>query len=298
MGLLKVKRESLMLYRILGLSLLLMGLFSCGKREGPLLNGPLLIDSGLIGGDATDAQKIRSIIKFKGGCTGVKVAEKYFLLAAHCLVDSRTAKLKRKLYLKKKKSKLQDSTLKLQLVTIKKAYPHRSYVKVLKKRIKRKQEASGVALEAFDIGLIKIKEETPNISIAKLSSLSVFEGERVIIGGVGCEENTNLPGIGPSERRYKIHHTDIVDLPEGTSDIYRRDISKVEKYNFLTKGVMFEGDQASLCRGDSGGPVYRESTMEVVGINSQYIFTDRSGVSYLNTHTRVSDVFEWIESKI
>jgi S1-C subfamily serine protease len=60
--------------------------------------------------------------------------------------------------------------------------------------------------------------------------------------------------------------------------------------------TLLDSTSASICPGDSGGPVYKESNQSVIGINSQYIFSDKSGVSYLNTHTRLSEVSDWIHS--
>ena len=69
-------------------------------------------------------------------------------------------------------------------------------------------------------------------------------------------------------------------------------------HNIISKGHGFDNRYSSLCPGDSGGPVFRESNHnEIVGINAYYSFKrdDRLGISYTNMHARLSPISDWIE---
>jgi len=77
----------------------------------------------------------------------------------------------------------------------------------------------------------------------------------------------------------------------------------------ITPGHAQDEKSASLCLGDSGGPLYLadESDPRVVGVNSNYSFktpedeSDLGGVSWADWHTRTSlgsgnGIGEWLRS--
>ena len=58
-----------------------------------------------------------------------------------------------------------------------------------------------------------------------------------------------------------------------------------------TPGMTQDSNEASLCPGDSGGPLWRGMTgsvNRVVGVNAYYNFSDNSNISYQNSHTRIT----------
>ncbi|HXH30782.1 MAG TPA: trypsin-like serine protease [Bacteriovoracaceae bacterium] len=91
--------------------------------------------------------------------------------------------------------------------------------------------------------------------------------------------------------------------PQGLmSDLVEAYSKEIYKNNILTPGKSKDKNAASLCIGDSGGPVLFKGNL--VGINTNYTFNDfnkegysLSGISFYNMHSRVSRVRTWL-SKI
>lgn len=231
-----------------------------------------------------------TIIINENRCTGSKVGEHLFLTAAHCLVDRENGGVSPR-FLPGETITLKTHYLKEWIVlTMKQVFIHPSYQEKLVERIQAGHSTHEIAYEAFDIAFFTVYETTQSIGAAQLDFNDVLVGEELTLGGYGCEDASYQK---PKREKYKIHHTVVV------SDQNKSDI---EKFNFFTPGKRYHIREASICPGDSGGPVYRYdedflSPLLVVGVNSQYLFRGpQKKISYLNLHTRISYVKNWIQA--
>ncbi|MDQ3234508.1 MAG: S1 family peptidase [Pseudobdellovibrionaceae bacterium] len=144
---------------------------------------------------------------------------------------------------------------------------------------------------------------------AKIDKTYVWNGDPVVIAGYGCESGTSSSGASSTVRK-KFGRTSVLagsvinDLEPRVSEA---NMNNFESYYFMTPCAHYNYESSpnnvSLCPGDSGGPVYRDSTAEVVvGIHSSYIFYLADDYSWANRHTRLvdpwqgTDVLPWLES--
>lgn len=139
--------------------------------------------------------------------------------------------------------------------------------------------------------------------MASVDLSPVVDGDRLWIMGYGCEngvDNANrYPEGGP---RLKVQDTEALGEAvlehEGTFIPTEQNPVVHERY-VITPGKAFADEQASLCPGDSGGPVYRADTdgTVIVGVNAYYSFLPRfrdpDRVSYTNWHTRLDESSPW-----
>jgi hypothetical protein len=248
----------------------------------------------LIGGKDAGKDEFRSTVYIKGSCTATKIAKRAFLLAAHCVINFKNAEIKHK-YNGTGKIKIEThygASYKLKVIG---AFAHESYVSKFKDKMGSNSSKFVTGLNAFDIAVVTVNEDSPKIPVATIGLEYVKEGQSVTIGGYGCEDK-----VGSSfnfyKPNYKISTTVVVGSKEISFDYHHRDNSRVMDFNFLTKGLGMDKSTASICPGDSGGPVYRRSDNALIGVNSYYIFKDSSGISLINLHTRISEVSEWVKT--
>ncbi len=269
------------------------------------LLSPAVAAVRLIGGEAAPEAAWRSTVRLNSSCTGVKVGPRAFLTAAHCLQDGHNPV----------SAKYAPGEILLvqthysyeaagpRVVT---AYPHPSYALRLGQRATLGLGHNSVAFEAYDVGVVLVADDTPDIPVAELALDGVHSGETVVIGGFGCTQSTLNTAIGGDT--FKVQTTDVLHgglVRDAAGSLFGerfRNARRAEEFNFLTPGRGLRESAASLCPGDSGGPVYRPDG-RVVGVNSQYIFNAdavrrHDGVSTANTHTRIDRVADWLRETL
>jgi hypothetical protein len=145
---------------------------------------------------------------------------------------------------------------------------------------------------AADIAVIEVAEDTPAIPEARVELDTIAPGTRVVEVGWGCEASTRTPD--PDLGRFKAQEqTTLPPEPElalvGPPLSEEESISIKNAYLF-TPGKTKDASASSLCPGDSGGPLYLQNNSDprVVGVNSNYTFTDDSGVSWDDWHTQTA----------
>lgn len=160
--------------------------------------------------------------------------------------------------------------------------------------------AEVVASVAEDVALIYLREETPFIPSAVIQYNVVDVNTPVNIMGFGCENGvygTLLPLYPAGYARLKYHGT--YTQPDSIFALAGYPGAAFGPF-FYTKGKAMDPGEASLCPGDSGGPVYLEdgSRMSVVGVNSSILAWDSSFQGVINQHTRLSRVKPWLSSSL
>ncbi len=243
----------------------------------------------LIGGSPHSGFK--SSVHFNEICTASKISKDVFIIAAHCVVNFDRNQIKSE-FAERSRISLRNSVVTSD-VTIKKVLVHPLYLREMKEREGYYKLETG--FEATDVAMVKINESTPQIPIAKLDFGTVLPNEKIWIGGYGCEVsgNKSIPHSTPKLKMAlvsAIHPSQVKNKYGNGSPI------SAATYNFYTSGKMHDLKSASLCPGDSGGPVYRNGA--VVGINSNYFFIDRSGISFANIHAKLNVISSWLQSNL
>ena len=152
---------------------------------------------------------------------------------------------------------------------------------------------------AADIAVIEIAEDTPDIRQARVDLDPVAVGEQVVKVGWGCEERTNIDPSTLELIRYKSDDAWVIPTNEIQHDgtyFSSALLNDIGGGYLITAGHAQDPGLASLCLGDSGGPLYIPDNTDprVVGVNSDYTFKpsgdpeDLGGVSWTDWHTKVS----------
>lgn len=156
-----------------------------------------------------------------------------------------------------------------------------------------------------DVVFINVKEETPAIPVIEINYSELPIGKEVAMVGAGCTRGVE-PG-GRDGLRYAI--TKLISPKNLVHEhsLYK-DISEITGHsNWITPGYRISTVNASLCPGDSGGPLLTKNdsgAWTIVGIAADYTFdgpyTD-GNETITNLHTRLDDqslnrIGQWIRS--
>lgn len=249
----------------------------------------------LIGGDVAPADVAGSVLLVDDRCTAARIGERHLLLAAHCvltlsgsgrsLLPTLDANYRRGGTVRVTDSN-DVTSARYRDLTVVRTHVHPAWL-----------EACGTSGCAFDqslrgvappdIAVIETVEAPPG-TIATVDTSFVGAGDALLLVGYGCEKSVNA---ATAPRRLKFAMADAIHATEDLSGAARRSY-------FETAG-QGSGGAASLCPGDSGGPVFRAGTgARIVGINAYYTFADQTGVSSTNLHTRIGgsahEVAQWL----
>ncbi len=289
-----------MKYTLFTLASLLLTLTSCMELVTSNDSSPYILSGNLIGGQEVprDRKEFSSVVTFKDGisCTGVKIGPGLYLLAAHCVSDYLTGEISSKLSPGNTLSFLPHG-MGWKETKITKVHVHPSYRKEILKRVARKDDEPYYAgYISSDLAIIKIKDNFNDIKKISISFDKIDQGQTVSIMGTGCEISTK--SRMPYAKKLKVKNVKVVNKNYSKHNFAKASPDQIDAVNYLTEGRNLNKMSASLCSGDSGGPVFTTDAKAVIGVNSYYTFNDGSGVSYTNLHARLDpeDVRQWIES--
>lgn len=286
-------------------------------------------DEELVGGRAASSTDYPSAVLIRLGCTAAKVGPRHVLTAAHCVEDGKARAIaaayapgQRLRVTTKERSSVPGQILwrigGFVEGTIERTEVPEAWSAAL--------TAQGDAVHVLgpeappDVALITLTEASEgalrSIATATVDLTPVVPGDRLTIMGYGCEKGleagVDLADLAVSALR--LHDTRALEpeklLHRGSfvgSLTTDRGKNLLASYLF-TPGKSLDPAEASLCPGDSGGPVYRTGAPAdtLVGINAYYTFLpkeeDRLQVSVTNWHTRVDGesrfaIGAWLEAR-
>lgn len=265
-------------------------------------------ESALVGGTTPPVVSLPpfpgvvNLLSAHNRCTAVKVGARRFLLAAHCVFDFGANRIHA--------SYAPNATISVTSL----AHPYQG-IPWLSLTIQQTHanpaflaacSAAPCGYEpmieqAADVALIVVKEDTPLVTQAYVNFGSLGDGTAIEIMGYGCEAGRTGPGGVPGDPslpwgRLK-HHATRTQAPTILSNLGVSAASPLKNHHFFTAGRALDPNEASLCPGDSGGPVFLGDGQRayVVGVNGAQTSWDSTETSVVNIHARLSTVQAWLQ---
>lgn len=236
----------------------------------------------------------RGVGMFNLGCTITKVGERQFITAAHCVNG---------------KERALSLTFKdhFGVVKVKSLHIHPSWIKDCAKFRCTGKEVGGPNMTQgrSDVAFINVVDLTPAIPVINILYQALNAGTEVAMVGGGCTGGVE-PG-GRSDMRYAITQLVSHEALEYKHSLYAKIADITGQSNWITHGYDRNKVHASLCPGDSGGPLLSKNSSdewEIVGIAADYTFNgpyQDGAMTITNLHTRLDDeslnnIGEWIRS--
>lgn len=250
----------------------------------------------LTGGTPARPGEFPATLNIKGNCTASRVGPRHVLVAAHCVHDAAANRVHPSFApgasIGLTNSLTLTATTPFLTYTVEQTYLHPAWTAAC-----RRPCYVNVLSGSYppDVAVIVLRQPlSPALPEAAVEvSRSAAAGQAAVITGYGCERGLN--GGAPSPPRLKL---DRLLLAQSTIT----DARFTGSY-FMSPGQRTRPSDASLCYGDSGGPVYRNDLQmrTVIGVNAYYSFSDSSGISTYNWHTRLDsasrhDIGGWLRS--
>lgn len=227
-----------------------------------------------------------------GACTGSKVGPKHVLLAAHC-IKPEVLVAGASITVNDGVSPSADRNVSLKV--------ERVAIHPLWSQFGDAQNAESPP----DVAVIIVEANSAfaRIPAAEVDLTPVKVGEEMTITGYGCEKG--LHSMYDFTARLKTAATKSVGVGVVKSSNNVVSVQNLlPRSYFFTPGKALSNGNASICPGDSGGPVYRgkdprAAKQKVIGVNAYYGFNDGGNVSTTNWHTRLDvesrvDIGTWI----
>lgn len=275
-------------------SLALGGCLAPTEAPAPAAEHVATDEAALMGGEQAGQGYLDETISLgPGNCTAARVGPRHVLTAGHCVFSISTGMLKSQ-YSHGGWVKMTNSKELANAVTftnqVYRTYVHPTFVEAC-----RGGCSDDISLRSdhpADVAVIVFTQDLPSTVPQAPIGTSVVGSRSVIVTGYGCERNARLPSDG-TRLKYEVSYT----VQDPDLDM---------RYAFIeTPGIRTDANEASLCPGDSGGPLYRaDGSHAVIGVNAYYLFPDStSGVSTYNLHTRIGDrrlhdVLSWLRMYI
>jgi secreted trypsin-like serine protease len=226
-------------------------------------------------------------------CTASKIGEDVIITAAHCFDFHKTYSIL--FSTDSKNPNYEFSPLK-----ISKVFRHPSY----------KIDSDGESdFAQSDVAIVFIKSNAifTELKTIDLDYKDVMPGTSVEIWGYGCQESMNkIDSYYPVKKSFttKVEPKEsLLNIAGASGKLYLDNANDIFNFNFMTPGKAKSDNEASVCFGDSGGPVLQEG--KIVGINVEGFLDDMNekgesakGITYLNLHVRLSNIKNWIQETL
>jgi secreted trypsin-like serine protease len=267
--------------------------------------------SDLIGGSATTSDALPGVIDIKAGCTAAKIAPRFLLTAAHCVLN--LSSMDPKYGPEKPVGLASDPAAGHVDHAVTAVHVHPAFVKKCGETL-CSVSAVVAKIDAPDVALIELAQALEGVPSASVGEAVLSPGDAVVIVGFGCTDGVHAAD-SRTMRSLKSAPATIAEpktaLHEG-SFVEADDLPVFSGNYALTFGPASSANAsatpAGLCPGDSGGPLYAkqpDGKLAVVGVNANYTLRpdsdDEAGMPVTNWHTRLDDssrnhVLTWLRS--
>lgn len=272
---------------------------------------PTAEDAELTGAPVVDRAAYPATVQLtftNGACTGTKIGQYAVLTAAHC-VDTAgggidvAASPGAKVVLRTVAAP-QGRTF-----TIARVHVHPERVAVCVREGCPRDSAAMKTRKQPDVAVLELDEPIVGVPSARTRTATVPVGTEVVLAGFGCTVDRWGKKSWDDRLRARATRTEAASIAVHVGSHVSPDEAMAHARSYLfTRGLGSTTDAASLCSGDSGGPLYAraddaDATLEVVGVHSSYTFypVGVRALSVTNWHTRLDDdsafaVGRWIRS--
>ena len=228
-------------------------------------------------------------------CTATKISPNTFITAAHCFERKVPASIGFSTQVRNKEFEYDG-------LEIENVITHESY------NGDKEDSEEDFGANSIDLALVKVKtnSEFDKIKIRELDFSDVAPNAKVEMWGFGCQKSNNKIDDYFPVKKFASNTTLDKSKLAGKFGIFTAQVNETKdqiyKNTIPTSGINLSKTAASLCSGDSGGPLF--SNNKLVGVNFSYLAeiqedgTSKTGLTTVNLHVRLSVVKSWVEETL
>ncbi len=258
---------------------------------------PMAEEADLTGASVVDLAAYPATVQMvfsNGACTGTKIAARAVITAAHC-VDTESGGI----------DAAADAGAKVVLrtvaapqglaFTIARAHVHPARVAACVRDGCPRDSAAMKSRQQPDVAVLELVEPIADVPNAQVSAAAVAVGAPVMLAGFGCTVDRWGRKTWDDRLRARASRTESPSVAAHVGSLVTTSEATEHARSYLfTRGLGSSSAAASLCSGDSGGPLYvaggDPTRATLVGVHSSYTFYPlAAGLSAVNWHTRLDD---------